>query len=60
MWSSIPVTNIFQGRRNISFFGGVENLNAGETRNGQAEDKILGGLSSDKQCGRFFFRGKEK
>jgi len=57
--TNIPVTNVFQGRRSISFFEGVENLNAGETRNGQAEDKILGGLSSDKQCGRFFFRKKE-
>lgn len=60
--ASIPVTNVFQGQRNISFFGDVENPNAGETRNGQAEDNFYwggGSLSSDKQCGRFFFRGKK-
>jgi hypothetical protein len=48
------------GTKEYFFFGRVENLNAGETRNGQAENKILGGLNSDKQCGRFFLRGKEK
>jgi hypothetical protein len=41
--ANIPVTNLFQGRRNISIFGGTENPKAGETRNGQADDKILFG-----------------
>jgi hypothetical protein len=40
-------------------FGDDENSNAGETRNGQAKDKILVSLSSDKQCGRFLFKGKK-
>jgi len=34
---NIPVTNVFQGQRNILLFGNVENPNASETHNEQAE-----------------------
>jgi len=60
--SNTPQQPTFQlqtySRDDGSLFGDAENSNAGETRNGQAEDKMLGSLSSDKQCGRFLFKGK--
>jgi hypothetical protein len=61
--SNTPQQPTFQlqtySRDESLLFGDAENSNAGETHNGQAEDKILGSLSSDKQCGCFLFEVKD-
>jgi hypothetical protein len=58
--ANIPVTNVFQGRKNISFLEMVEVLTQVKHVTDRQNLKLFGGLNSDKRHERFFCRGKEK